>query len=206
MQDFNQYNLFGTPDVQNILPFDGEALYYGQVLTSAKAKLYFEQLLATTEWRSDTYIMFGKRIETKRKTALYANGKWSYTYANLKRETLEWTPVLLEIKEFIERKTGATYNSCLLNLYHNGEEGMGWHADDEKDMKERGAIASFSLGAVRTFAFKHKNTAQKINISLQNGSLLVMQGSTQQNWLHAVPKSKKVLKPRINLTFRTIVL
>jgi alkylated DNA repair dioxygenase AlkB len=104
----------------------------------------------------------------------------------------------------VEAKTGETFNSCLLNLYHSGEEGMAWHSDGEKDLKKNGAIASLSFGAERRFLFKHKETKQNVSVQLEKGSLLVMKGSTQTHWLHRLPPTKKVKTPRINLTFRTI--
>ncbi len=121
------------------------------------------------------------------------------------KQALSWTKELLELKNLCEQKSGETYNSCLLNLYHNGDEGMSWHSDGETDLKENGAIASLSLGAERKFAFKHKTSKETISIILANGSLLVMKDETQKYWLHRLPPTKQVHIPRINLTFRTIV-
>ena len=120
----------------------------------------------------------------------------------MKKKGLSWTPELLKIKELIESHTGAKYNACLLNLYHTGEEGMGWHSDDEKEILVNSSIASLSIGAERKFAFKHKATKETLSVILENGSLLEMKGSIQQNWWHSLPKTKKVSVPRINLTFR----
>jgi alkylated DNA repair dioxygenase AlkB len=119
---------------------------------------------------------------------------------------LVWTKELLELKEIVEKESKATYNSCLLNLYHTGKEGMAWHSDGEKMLKKNGEIASLTLGAERKFSFKHKATKQRIDMLLERGSLLVMKDTTQTNWLHRLPPTKKVHTPRINLTFRTIVL
>lgn len=118
---------------------------------------------------------------------------------------LPWTKELLELKVFVESLTGELFNSCLLNLYHTGEEGMAWHSDDETDIKRDGAIASLSFGAERRFAFKHKHSKEKIELYLEHGSLLVMKDTTQSYWLHRLPPTKKVTTPRVNLTFRTIV-
>jgi len=115
------------------------------------------------------------------------------------------TKELLALKELVETKSGETYNSCLLNLYHSGDEGMSWHSDGEKDLKKHGAIASMSFGADRKFAFKHKETKETVSQVLEKGSLLIMKGTTQENWLHRLPPTKKVKSPRINLTFRSIV-
>jgi alkylated DNA repair dioxygenase AlkB len=108
------------------------------------------------------------------------------------------------LKKLIEDKTGETYNSCLLNLYHSGDEGMGWHSDGEKELKKNGAIASVSLGAERKFAFKHKETKEVISQVLAHGSVLVMKNETQSHWLHRLPPTIRVSTPRVNLTFRTI--
>jgi alkylated DNA repair dioxygenase AlkB len=112
----------------------------------------------------------------------------------------------LELKAITEVLTQTTYNSCLLNLYHNGDEGMAWHSDDEKTLQKEGAIASLSFGAERKFSFKHKKTKETVSLLLENGSLLVMKGTTQNNWLHRLPPTKKIHQPRVNLTFRTIIL
>lgn len=193
-----------SEEVENILPFDGEVYYYGLVLNREEADAYFQKLMQTIEWKNDEAIIMGKKVLTKRKVAWYGDIPFSYTYSQITKLALPWTKELLALKEIVERKTGETYNSCLLNLYHNGEEGMAWHSDGEKDLKKEGAIASFSLGAIRKFAFKHKDTQTKIEVILQHGSLLVMRGTTQTYWLHRLPPTRLVKSPRINLTFRTI--
>ncbi|RKR15173.1 alkylated DNA repair dioxygenase AlkB [Maribacter vaceletii] len=197
-------DLFNTDSTPNILPFDGEVFYYGTILDLSKCQYYFNTLYNTIEWKPDEAVIFGKRIFTKRKVAWYAEKSFEYTYSNSTKISLPWTKELLELKNLVEDKTGETYNSCLLNLYHNGEEGMAWHSDGEKDLKKYGTIASLSFGAERKFLFKHKDTKQKISIVLEKGSLLAMKGTTQKNWLHCLPPTKKVFTPRINLTFRTI--
>ena len=190
----------------NILPFDGAADYYGMALTAAEAHLYLDRLLEHIEWRNDEAVIFGRHIITKRKVAWYGDGNYAYAYSGKTRQALAWTPDLLTLKARIETLTGKTFNSCLLNLYHTGEEGMAWHSDDEKTLEKDGAIASLSLGAERRFSFRHRKTRQTISIQLEAGSLLVMHGVTQDHWLHSLPKTKKVMSPRINLTFRTMVV
>src|SRR5690606_1080294 len=118
---------------------------------------------------------------------------------------LPWTEDLLVLKAMVEKECGETDNSCLLNLYHNGQEGIAWHSDGEKDLKRDGAIASLSLGAQRRFSFKNRESGEKVNLILEHGSLLVMKGPTQRYWLHRLPPTKQLKAPRINLTFRTIV-
>lgn len=201
-------NLFDNEPLllQNILPKDGIVNYYGKVLDQEQAKFYFDSLMENIQWRNDEAIIMGKHIVTKRKIAWYGNEPFAYTYSNITKYALSWTKELLNLKSLCEEKTGETYNSCLLNLYHNGDEGMAWHSDAEKDLKKNGAIASLSFGAARKFSFKHKLSKEKIDLHLENGSLLVMKGTTQSYWLHRLPPTKLVNKPRINLTFRTIVI
>jgi alkylated DNA repair dioxygenase AlkB len=188
----------------NILPQDGEAHYHGEIMQPIESSFYFDSLLTEVDWRCDQAVIFGKYIETKRKVAWYADKPFSYTYSNISKCALPWTKNLTALKAIVEQKTGETYNSCLLNLYHDGSEGMAWHSDGEKDLKKNGAIASLSFGAVRKFAFKHKHSKEVVALNLKAGSLLVMRGETQQYWLHRLPPTKKVEDARINLTFRTI--
>lgn len=193
----------GSPT--NLLPCDGCVHYYGAVVSAQQADRHYETLLNTIAWRNDEAIIFGKKIITKRKVAWYGSAPFSYTYSKTTKTALPWTDELLILKDIAQRESGATYNSCLLNLYHDGSEGMAWHSDGEKDLKKNGAIASLSFGAERKFAFKHKQTKQTVAKVLEHGSLLVMKDTTQSHWLHRLPPTKTVRSPRINLTFRTIV-
>ena len=201
-------DLFGnTFDAQtNLLPHGGTVNYYGRIMNLAEADRYFKILFETIAWKNDEAKIFGKHFITKRKAAWYGDSSYTYTYSNSTKEALPWTPELLELKALAEEKTGATYNSCLLNLYHTGEEGMAWHSDGEKMLDHQRSIASLSFGAERKFAFKHKHTKEIVSLNLEHGSLLEMKGETQNNWLHRLPPTKKVTRPRINLTFRTIIL
>lgn len=189
---------------KNWLPYDGTVNYYGKLLPHQEANKYLETLLQSIEWRNDEAVIFGKKIITKRKVAWYGEKPFAYTYSNSTKHALPWTKELLELKTIIEKETGETFNSCLLNLYHDGEEGMAWHSDGERDLKRDGAIGSLSFGAERKFAFKHKQTKEKVELVLEHGSLLVMKDTTQTHWLHRLPPSKKIMTPRVNLTFRTI--
>ncbi|MAZ26458.1 MAG: alpha-ketoglutarate-dependent dioxygenase AlkB [Cytophagaceae bacterium] len=188
----------------NLLPHDGTVYYYGKVLNDSEAQGYYKALLDHIQWKNDEAIIFGKKIITKRKVAWYGDKPYTYTYSKTTKSALPWTRELLKLKALTEQKTGHTYNSCLLNLYHDGSEGMAWHSDGEKDLKKHGAIASMSLGAERKFAFKHKETGKKIELFLEHGSLLVMKDKTQDYWQHRLPPTKRIAHPRINLTFRTI--
>lgn len=193
------------PNENNLLPQDGTVNYYGTLMSVSQANYYLNALLETIEWKNDEAVIFGKHIVTKRKVAWYGERQFEYTYSNTTKQALSWTKELLELKAITEKATGETFNSCLLNLYHDGSEGMAWHSDGEKDLKKNGAIGSLSFGAERKFAFKHKQTKEVVSLVLQNGSLLVMKDETQSYWLHRLPPTKLVSKPRVNLTFRTIV-
>tara|TARA_R110000787_G_scaffold283347_1_gene396010 strand:+ start:1585 stop:2187 length:603 start_codon:yes stop_codon:yes gene_type:complete len=199
-------DLFNQDIVQNILPFDGEAIYHGTVIDRKQCDFYFQKLLNEIPWENDQAIVFGKHYITKRKVAWFGDKEYNYKYSGVTKQAHIWTPELLQLKQKIEKLSETTYNSCLLNLYHSGEEGMAWHSDGEKTLLDNGTIASVTLGAERKFSFKHKETKQRIDIILENGSLLLMKGTTQRNWLHRLPPTKRVNSPRINLTFRTIIL
>ncbi len=198
-------DLFSNGLITNLLPYDGIVNYYGKVLTQKESNNYFDRLLNTIEWKNDEAIIFGKHIITKRKAAWYGDSDYLYTYSNTTKQALTWTKDLLELKQIVETISGSIFNSCLLNLYHNGEEGMAWHSDDERSLGKDTTIASFSFGAERKFSFKHRKNKESFSILLENGSLLIMKDATQTNWLHSLPKSKRISKPRINLTFRTII-
>ena len=192
---------------ENLLPKDGIVNYYGKIWPSQKkADHYLDCLLNMIDWKNDQAMVYGKLIITKRKVAWYGDMNFEYTYSNITRQALPWTGDLLQLKSITEEKTNEKFNSCLLNLYHNGDEGMAWHSDEEKDLKKNGAIASLSFGAERKFAFKHKKTKQVVSLTLQHGSLLVMKDTTQTNWLHRLPPTKLISAPRVNLTFRQINL
>lgn len=190
---------------KNWLPHGGEVNYYGKIFNPEEAHLYHNYLMNSIEWKNDEAVIFGKRIITKRKVAWYADRDFEYTYSNVTKRALPWTKELLELKSVTEKTTGETFNSCLLNLYHNGSEGMAWHSDGETDLKKNGAIGSLSFGAERKFSFKHKQTQETVSIVLEQGSLLVMKGATQTHWLHRLPPTKMKMGARVNLTFRTIV-
>jgi alkylated DNA repair dioxygenase AlkB len=198
-------DLFNHEVLSNLLPHDGTVIYYGKVINQSAALTYFDDLFNKIEWKNDEALIFGKHMITKRKVAWYGDKNYAYTYSNITKKALPWTTALLELKQLAEKITETTYNSCLLNLYHDGDESMAWHSDDEKTLARYQSIASFSFGAERKFSFKHKTTQQKVSLILENGSLLEMKDETQENWWHRLPKTKLVKTPRINLTFRTII-
>lgn len=196
----------GSDEHINLLPKDGIVNYYSRIFSIQEADYYLECLLPAIEWKNDEAVIFGKRIITKREVAWYGDQDFEYTYSNTTKRALPWTKDLLKLKSVTEDRTGETFNSCLLNLYHSGEEGMAWHSDAEKDLKQNGAIGSLSFGAERKFSFKHKQTKETVSTVLEHGSLLVMKGTCQTYWLHRLPPTRRITKPRVNLTFRTIVL
>ncbi|MEH6620728.1 alpha-ketoglutarate-dependent dioxygenase AlkB family protein [Maribacter arcticus] len=190
---------------KNLLPQGGTVNYYGEILNEQEATRYLDLLLNNIEWKNDEAILFGKKIITKRKVAWYGEKPFEYTYSKTTKLALPWTTELVNLKNKVEQETGETFNSCLLNLYHDGNEGMAWHSDGEKDLKKNGAIASLSFGSERKFAFKHKESKEKVELILEHGSLLIMKDETQTNWLHRLPPTKLSTQPRVNLTFRTII-
>jgi alkylated DNA repair dioxygenase AlkB len=187
------------------LDSDGVAYYYGKILTFDEADRYFHSLLQDIPWKNDEVVIFGKQIATKRKVAWYGDSNYLYIYSNSVKQALPWTRELVNLKQIVEKLSNTLFNSCLLNLYHDGNEGMGWHSDDEKSIEEYSTIASVSFGAERKFSFKHKRNNKTISVILEHSSLLIMKEGTQKNWLHSLPKSNKIILPRINLTFRRMV-
>lgn len=188
--------------MSNLLPHDGQSLYFGKIFPEAENTFWFQELFSKIEWQQDEVIMFGKKIITKRKMQWYADSLVEYEYSKVKRTAKIFTAELLQLKQIVEEKSGAKYNSCLLNLYHDGDEGMGWHSDNEPSIVKDAAIAALSFGAERKMSFKHKETKETISLMLENGSLLVMGEGSQTLWWHSIPKTKKVMEPRISLTFR----
>lgn len=197
-------DLFNKVETLGLLPYDGTAIYHPRAISPDEATAYFLRLMDNIDWKNDEAVIFGRHIVTRRKVAWYGDRPYGYTYSNTTKQALPWTPDLLRLKQIAEAVSACTFNSCLLNLYHNGDEGMAWHSDDERSLGKDTTIASLSLGAERRFCFRHKLSRQQHEICLANGSILLMMGTTQTNWLHSLPKAKKVITPRINLTFRTM--
>ncbi len=189
---------------KNLLPFDGEVYYLGKIFTEKQAEDYFLSLSESVPWKADEVEIWGKHIVTRRKVAWFSDLGIEYSYSRTTKKSEIWNAELLAIKRIVEELSGRTFNSCLLNYYHDGEDGVSWHSDSESLFHKQSSIASVSFGAERVFQFKHKRESAKTSLSLENGSLLLMQGETQTHWKHALPKSKKVKTPRINLTFRLV--
>jgi alkylated DNA repair dioxygenase AlkB len=186
---------------QNLLPYNGIIHYTTDFLIESDL-FYYKELLNEINWKHDELTLYGKKIITKRKVAFEGDLNIEYTYSKQKKIATPWSKSVLEIKNKIEKELDIIFNACLLNLYPDGEVGMAWHSDNEPELIPDGIIASISFGATRTFQLKHKQTGEKIDIKLENGSLLLMDMESQQHWLHQLKKEMKVKEPRINLTFR----
>jgi alkylated DNA repair dioxygenase AlkB len=189
----------------NILPKDGCAQYLPAILSAQHSKNLMAQLETSLTWEPDVLMMFGKKITTRRKIAWVGDSQCFYTYSGIKKNPQAWIQELLTIKSRLEELVQSEFNSCLLNFYHDGDDGMGWHSDDEKELDTNAPIVSISLGACRKFSFRHKEDKTTIPLYLENGSALIMRYPTQRFWRHALLKSKTVTSPRINLTFRKIL-
>lgn len=188
---------------ENLLPSDGVALNHGCVVSGADQ--FLQQLLKEIPWQHDVVKMFGKTITTSRKIAWFGDPGLHYTYSGTTKTPLPWTELMEELKALTESATGEKFNSCLLNLYHDGSEGMSWHRDNESSIVTDSTIACLSFGAERRFQFKHTVTGERVTTELEHGSLLTMSGKIQTHWLHCLPKTTKISTPRISLTFRQMV-
>jgi len=182
---------------------DGELGWMAQLPLPWSNADVFARLLAETDWREETVVIYGKRHLQPRLSAWY--GEKAYAYSGLRLQPTPFTPLLLTLRDAVEAATGHAFNSVLLNYYRNERDSMGLHSDDEPELGPRPAIASLSFGEARTFILKHKHTRQTVRVPLTDGSLLLMAGDTQQYWLHGINKMTKSLQGRINLTFRKIV-
>ena len=179
--------------------------YYPGFFDLKDSNQYFQSLLETISWQQDDINIFGKTYKQPRLTALYANNNEPYSYSNITMIPHKFTKELLNIKVKVESVIDTNFTTCLLNLYRNGQDSNGWHADNEKELGSKPIIASVSFGSERLFKLKHRYDKNlKKNLVLQHGSLLIMQGETQHHWLHQIPKTKKEVGKRINLTFRII--
>ena len=205
----NQASLFNADLTQsrvNLLPKDGSIYYYPEWINTTESAKLLDRLQQSLQWESDRLLMFGKLVSTRRKVAWVGDRNCAYTYSGVKKHAQPWTSELLAIKCQLEELAKSDFNSCLLNFYHDGADGMGWHSDDEKELDTQSPIASLSLGSTRKFSFKHKKDKLVAPLFLENGSVLIMHSPTQQFWQHALLKTKTIHTPRINLTFRKIII
>ena len=196
--------LFDEPlmQPQELLPHDGSALYQPRVFNSVDSERMFRSIMDETPWEARHIILFGKEVPQPRLACWY--GDLAYSYSGITLYPRPMTPTLLEIKQRCEEATSTQFNSVLVNLYRDGQDSMGLHADDEPELGSEPVIASVSFGAERNFRLRHRLTKELQQVSLASGSLLVMSGLSQACWMHDIPKTKKFVEPRINLTFRYI--
>ncbi len=204
---FNKMSLFPPNPQKNLLPYDGMVNDFGIVIDNP-TKLY-QTLLTKLPWQPDKVTIFNKTHITKRQI-VWMGDNVSYRYSGHSRISIPWVNDVFHVKQLIEKllKTQSiqtSFNACLLNYYPTGNEGMGYHADDEPELGFEPVIATLSLGETRKFVFKHNHSKQKVAINLINGQLLVMRGQTQNHWQHSITKTKMVKNGRISLTFRYIV-
>jgi alkylated DNA repair dioxygenase AlkB len=198
-------NLFSEEKRHFNLP-NAELIYIDKFYDTAIADQYFDVLKKTVNWQQDNITSFGKTYKQPRLTALYANNSKPYSYSNITMQPTLFTKELQDIKLDIEKTVNHKFTSVLLNLYRNGNDSNGWHADNEKELGLNPVIASLSLGETRPFHFKHRDIKeQRHKINLTHGSLLIMKGNMQHHWLHQIAKTKTIIDERINLTFRTII-
>jgi alkylated DNA repair dioxygenase AlkB len=191
---------------QNLLPNHGEVYYFPAAIDEETSSYFFDVLLNQIQWRQEPVKLFGREIMQPRLTAWHGDPDNSYTYSGITMKASPWTPELLRIKDIADRLSGVCSNSVLLNLYRDGNDGMGWHRDNEKMLGKMPTIASVSLGATRTFQLRNYHSKQNIiSINLDPGSILIMKGESQQHWEHRLPKKKSIAGLRINLTFRQIL-
>jgi len=184
---------------------DGQIFYYPTFLSKKEADLLYAVFLETTPWQKDNISVYGKTYEQPRLTSLYGLNEKPYSYSNISMHPNPMTPILKDLLSKIENKTEHSFNAVLLNLYRDGKDSNGWHADNEKELGENPIIASISLGQERYFHLKHREIKEeRFKIKLAHGSLLLMAGALQHHWLHQIPKTTRPLKQRINLTFRNI--
>ncbi|GMQ29705.1 alpha-ketoglutarate-dependent dioxygenase AlkB family protein [Algoriphagus confluentis] len=200
-----QSSLFPTQS-NNLLPFQGEMLFFPEFFPKPKADQYLSQLIDSLEWRQEPIWMFGKQVMQPRMTALYGDPKMPYGYSGIRMTPLSWTSELREILEEVQGKAETVFTHVLCNYYRDGKDSMGWHRDNEKVLGENPTIASVTFGAERIFQTRpYAGKKPKIDIQLTHGSLLLMRGESQQFWEHQLPKTKSCLQGRINLTFRRLV-
>ncbi|HSP10892.1 MAG TPA: alpha-ketoglutarate-dependent dioxygenase AlkB [Salegentibacter sp.] len=184
---------------------DAHLRYVSDFFNSEKADFYFKKLKQEIPWKQDKIKLFGKEHLQPRLSAFFAEPDINYSYSGLKLKPNYFPETILKIKKMVENFSEFEFNSCLANLYRDGQDSMGWHSDNEKELGRNPVIASVSFGAERIFHLKNNaDTSLRKKIVLEHGSLLMMEGSIQHHWKHQLPKTRKIIGPRINLTFRKI--
>jgi alkylated DNA repair dioxygenase AlkB len=192
------------PDPIELLPYDGSAILHYGIWDLEKRDELFDCLLDDLVWRQHKLLVYGKRTAQPRLTAWYGDAGCDYSFSGIELSTLPWTPLLLQVRDTCQGLAGTEFNSVLANLYRSGSDGVSWHSDNEPELGQEPIIASVSLGQVRTFQMAHRFTDERVSIDLPPGSVLVMSGLSQSHWKHQVPKTRRAVGSRINLTFRRI--
>lgn len=199
------HDLLSVADVERLPLADADLLLWPQVDLGYPGESLLRKLIDDTEWRQEQITVYGKPYLQPRLSTWH--GDLSYRYSGIRLEPQPWTPILQQIKFQVEALTGLDFNSVLLNYYRDEHDGMGMHSDDERELGQRPAIASLSLGEVRDFVLKHRfrKDLDTVKLPLASGSLLLMQGDTQRYWRHGINKLRRSCGPRLNLTFRKII-
>jgi alkylated DNA repair dioxygenase AlkB len=202
----SQFDLFGiSEDEKELFQVEnGQYIFIPNFFSIEEGNYLFSRLDSTVSWKQEKMNMYGKEVLFPRLTAWYGDSDRPYSFSGITLTPLPWTDELLQIKRKIETKTSAIFNSVLLNKYRDGSDSISWHTDAEKELGQNPIIASVTFGGTRNFQLRHSNTGEKITLELSHGSLLIMQGELQHFWQHQIPKTKKKVDPRINLTFRVI--
>ena len=200
-----QTRLFQDGPLVHVVEAPGADVVVHRGLVNAdEAPQILEQLVSEVAWRSDVIRLFGREMPTPRLAAWYGDPGRVYTYSGIRLEPLAWTPLLADLRDRAGATAGTSFNSVLANLYRNGSDSVGWHADDEPELGVDPVIASLSFGATRTLAMRRRDGSYRASVDLQDGDLMVMAGATQTLWVHRVPKVRRPVSPRVNLTFRTV--
>jgi alkylated DNA repair dioxygenase AlkB len=195
--------LFETGPIE-LLPFDGSAILYEHHWDQEESRVFEQEIQASTPWHQPLLYVFGREVEQPRLTAWFGDPGKAYSYSGTHLEPLPWSSTLNNIRSSCERIASHSFNSVLVNLYRDGQDGVAWHADNEPELGPSPVIASVSFGATRAFHLRHRESKETIKIDLNSGSLLIMSGLSQSHWVHQIPKTSRTVGPRINLTFRTI--
>ena len=195
-----------TPVFERFVVPDADILFCKNFYTPTESECFFLRLLDEAKWQQDRMTFYGREVELPRLTAWYGDRGRTYTYSHIAMQPHPWTALLLDVKRKVENSIGANFNSVLLNLYRSGSDSVSWHQDNEPELGSHPTIASVSFGETRVFQLRHRNNRAipRLDIPLSTGSLLIMRGETQQHWQHQIPKTKRAVEPRINLTFRFI--
>ena len=208
MDIFSHIDLFSTDEVKKT-SFDlpgADITFYENFFSASESDRLYKILLAHTEWQQDYMTIYGKELDLPRLTAWYGDTAKTLTYAGSAKKVHPWNSELLFIKERVEQEVDIKFTRCLLNLYRDGKDSVDWHQDYQGELRENTVIGSVTFGETRPFQLKHatRKDLKRLDIPLSHGSLLLMQGATQQNWKHRIPKTTKNIQPRINLTFRWV--